>query len=67
MKQGMAVKQIPKTAKKGMVFMKVNFTYGTLRAELPHLNSLHEADVILGEEVRGSCHFSALKFRKFYK
>ncbi len=52
-----------------MVFFKVflldNWTYRALWAELPHLNSLHEADVVLGEEVRGSWLFCAFKIHKF--
>ena len=47
------------------VFLLDDLTYRALWAELPHLNSLHEADVVLGEEVRGSWLFCAFKIHKF--
>ena len=46
------------------VFLLDDLTYRALWAELPHLNSLHEADVVLGEEVRGSWLFCAFKIHK---
>jgi len=46
------------------VFLLDDLTYRALWAELPHLNSLHEADVVLGEEVRGSWLFCAFKIHQ---
>ncbi len=48
------------------VLLLDNLTYRALWAELPHLNSLHEADVVLGRRFERHGPSVLLKFIKFY-